>query len=186
MAVSFSRPSCLQNLAVEIWSTRHSYRKKSLATVGQVEQPGGILAPVASHVIMSNSCTLLIPSFAQFSKYVENLRRSWWTAGNTNIDWNVFVYRPRHGIAAFEHPTIDGTVTECDNDFRIRRLFINIFQRPLHVHGYWAGDHQRVRMARRSCDVYAEPLGVVHGIHERVHLHLAGIAGARVHLSNCQ
>ena len=45
---------------------------------------------------------------------------------------------------------------------------------------------ERIRMARRSRDVNAEPLNVVHGIRQRIHLHLAGIAGTGVHFANRQ
>ncbi len=42
--MSFSRPSCLQNCALEIWSNCHSHRKKALATINQVEQPADIFS----------------------------------------------------------------------------------------------------------------------------------------------
>ncbi len=41
-------------------------------------------------------------------------------------------------------------------------------------------------MTRRSRDVHAEPLDVIDGIGQRVHFHLAGVAGAGVHFANGQ
>jgi len=99
---------------------------------------------------------------------------------------SVPIDRAGHGVAAFEHAAVDGAVSQRDDNLRIRRGLVHVLQGPLHVHGHRAGDHQCVGMARRCGNVNAEPFGVVYGIHERVHLHLTGVAGARIHFTDGQ
>jgi len=89
-----------------------------------------------------------------------------------------------HSIAAFEDSAIDSTVAKGDDDLRIRRLFVDILQCALHVYGDWSCDSQCIRMPRRRDNMDAKPFHVLDSIRQRIHLHLAGIARARIHFAD--
>lgn len=74
------------------------------------------------------------------------------------IDW------AGHGIAPRKHAAVDRTITECDDDLRIGRGFIGVFQGMFHILGYRSGDHQRVSMTRGGGNVDPEPLNVIERI----------------------
>ena len=71
----------------------------------------------------------------QFRQSLENFRRARRAAGNTNIDRNEALHWTSHSIAAFEHAIVDRTVTERDDNLRIRRLFVHVFQRSFRDEG---------------------------------------------------
>ncbi len=76
------------------------------------------------------------------------------TQGAGQLTRDVPLNRPGHRVAAFEHAAVDCAVTERNDNFRIRRLLMHIFQRALHVNGDRSRHrprHQR-GAARRRCE----------------------------------
>src|SRR6266700_3899292 len=78
------------------------------------------------------------------------------------------------------------TIPDRDNQFRIRDGFVSALQGLLHIHRYWAGYQQHVRMTRACNELDSDAFKVVIRVVECMNFQFASVAGSGIDLANAE
>ena len=110
-------------------------------------------------------------------------RRAAW---NANVDRKERVERTGDLNRVPKASTTEGAIAERGNQARLGHRLIGSSQRIGHASRHWSGDEQDIGVARRGDDVEPETLQVILRRRRSGQLMLASVAGARIHMADCQ